>query len=287
MARSHPPSLTTLAHRTVRDERLFGRGELVVCGCSGGPDSTAMLHALALLRRRLGHELLAVGIDHGLRAEAPAELAFAAAASLRMGIPFEVSKVAVPHGPNLQARARTERHLALQAVASRVGGAVVALGHTADDRAETLLMRLLRGAGPRGLAVMPARAPSPVGGVDVVRPIVSARREAVRLHLARHELSFAEDPTNVDPRFLRARVRHELLPLLEDLSPGASSHLCHLAEMLRLELPDPLAALGRAQRLQLDRSVRSGKHFTTLRMSGARDIRVTFSEKTPVLPDEQ
>lgn len=287
MSRSHPPSLTTLVQSAVRNEGLFARGDLVVCGCSGGPDSTAMLHALALLRGRLGHELVGVGVDHGLRPEAPAELKLASDVAGRLGLPFEVVKVELAAGPNLQARARHERHRALQSVALRVGAIAVALGHTADDRAETLLMRLLRGAGPRGLAVMPARAPSPVGGVDLVRPLVLARRAAVRLHLERHGLASADDPTNLESRFLRTRVRHELLPLLEDLSPGVAAHLCHLAEMLRLEQPDPLADLGRAQRLQLQHSARVGRPFATVRLSGGREVCVTFSKKTPVLPDEQ
>jgi len=287
MPRSHPPSLTTLAHRAIRDAKLFGREDLVLCACSGGPDSTALVHALALLRRRLGHRLAAVGVDHGLRAEAADELDLAAAMAARLDVPFEVLRVAVPLGPNLQARARHERHLALQLAARRLGAARVALGHTADDRAETLLMRLLRGAGPRGLAVMPARAPSPVGGVDLVRPLMLARRGDVRLHLERHALAFANDPSNADRRFLRTRVRHELLPLLEDLAPGATNHLCQLADMLHSDASDPLAELGRAQRQALAKAARAGHRSTTVRVSGGRDVRVMFSEKTPVLPDEQ
>jgi tRNA(Ile)-lysidine synthase len=286
MPRSHPPTLVTLAHRAIRDERLFGRGDLVVCACSGGPDSTALLHALALLRRRLGHDLVAVGVDHGLRPEASQELELAEAVARSAGIPFRVRTVAVAPGGNLMSRAREARHRALQDEATEAGGACVALGHTADDRAETLLLRLLRGAGPKGLAVMPARAPSPFGGVDLVRPIVGARREAVRLHLERHELASARDPTNGDARFLRARVRAELLPLLEGLAPGAVDHLCHLADMLRDDGLEGLDGLGRAQRLAVRRAARVGRRSTTVRLSGGHDVTLTFSKNSPVLPDD-
>lgn len=287
MARSHPPTLTTLAHRQIREEGLFGPGERVLCATSGGPDSIALLHVLALLRPRIGHELEAVGVDHGLRSEADRELSLARALAERLEVPFRLVRLAVPAGANLMARAREARHRALQEEAARLSASCVALGHTADDRAETLLLRLLRGAGPRGLAVMAPRASSFVGGVDVVRPIVRARRSDVELHLERHELACARDPSNRDPRFLRTRVRHELVPLLEELSPGATVHLCHLAEMLRAALPDDLADLGRAQRLEVRRAARSGRRSTTVRVSGGRDLRLTFSEKTPVLPDEQ
>lgn len=286
MARSRPPSLTTLAGRTIRDERLFARGDLVLCACSGGPDSTALLHALALLRKRVGHRLAALGVDHGLRVEAADELEHAARVAATLDVPFAAVRVEVAPGSNLQARARLLRHEALQAEAVRIGAVRVALGHTADDRAETFLLRLLRGAGPRGLAVLPPRARSPVGGVDLVRPIVGARRVDVRLHLERHGLTSAEDPSNADPRFLRARVRQELVPLLERLAPGSTSHLCHVAEMLRNLPADPLDALGRAQRESVLRGLRLGRASTTVRLRGGRDAQLTFSENTPVLPDE-
>jgi tRNA(Ile)-lysidine synthase len=294
MPRSHAPSLTTLTHRLVRDERLFARGDLVVCACSGGPDSTAMLHALCLLRRRVGHEVAALGVDHGLRVEAAAELDLAERVARDLGAPFDRIDVAVDAGPNLQARARRARHEALQRTAARAGAAVIAIGHTADDRAETVLLRLLRGAGPRGLAAMPPRAPSPFGGpgIDVVRPLLAAKRTDVMLHLQRHELSFASDPSNRDRRYLRARVRHELIPLLQEMSPRIVDHLCNLADMLSTHpdeatLADPTAGLGRAQRLAVRRALLAGRAGATVRVSGARDLRLIFCEKKPVLLDEQ
>lgn len=265
----------------MREERLFGPEELVLCACSGGPDSNALLHCLALLMPRVGHRLHAVGVDHGLRPEAQNELALAARLAAAHGVGFDVVSARVQPGGNLQARARAERHRALSATAERVGAAVIALAHTADDRAETVLMRLLRGAGPRGLAVMSVRASSPVGGgVDLVRPIVAARRADVLKHLERHELPWAEDASNRDRRFLRARVRHEVMPLLEQLSPGIVAHLCALAEMMTDIATaaasagghERMTGLGRAQRRAIERALRLGRPGTTVRLSGGRDL---------------
>lgn len=267
------PTLLTLAHRAIRDEKLFARGDRIVVGCSGGPDSTALLHALALLRKRVGHQLVAVAIDHGLRAEAPSELAKAREVADAMGVPFVAIALSVGAGANLQDRARRARHRALQRAAAQHGAVAVATGHTADDRAETLLMRLLRGSGPRGLAVLPAMAPATTkGGVPLVRPLWRARRADVLAHLARHRIGFATDPSNLDARFLRVRVRHDLLPLLAELSPGVVEHLCALADMLGRGEPDPWASLGRAQRLAIQRALDLGRAEIRLRLSGGREM---------------
>jgi tRNA(Ile)-lysidine synthase len=289
--RSHPPSLLRLVERLVRDERIFERGEVILCACSGGPDSTAMLHALALLRPRLGHALVAHGVDHGLRAAAADELGLVARVAEPLGVPFTITRVEVAPGPNLQARARAARLQALAAEATRAGAHLIATGHTADDRAETLLLRLLRGAGPRGLAVLPPRAPLPIpelaGALELVRPLLRARRADVLAHLERHALPFASDPSNLDPRFARVRVRRELLPLMEDLAPGVVPHLSALADMLAV-VPDEaaLANLGRAQRLAVERARRLGRQSLRLRLPGGREVEATFPNGRIVLTIE-
>jgi tRNA(Ile)-lysidine synthase len=142
--------LLTLARRLCKDERLVERGATMVCACSGGPDSTAMLHALARMRSKMGHRLLAVGVDHGLRPEAAGELELVASLARAEEVPFEVVTLRLEPGSDLQARARRARYGALRGAAERANASCIAVGHTADDRAETLVMRLLRGAGPRG-----------------------------------------------------------------------------------------------------------------------------------------
>jgi tRNA(Ile)-lysidine synthase len=229
MPRSHPPTLITIVRAALRDHGLAPRGTSVLVAVSGGPDSMALLHVMALLRARHGFGLFAHGVDHGLRAEAARELDLAESFSRDLDVPFSRTAVKVSQGGNLQARARDARWDALRAAASRAGADRIATGHHADDRAETLLMRLLRGTGARGLAVLP-----PMEG-DRIRPLLHARRPDIDAHIARHRVPHAIDPSNRDPRFLRARVRMQLLPELERLSPRIVEHLCALADDPKLK----------------------------------------------------
>jgi len=230
MPRTHPPTLITLVRAALRDHALAPRGGRVLVAVSGGPDSMALLHVLAGLRARLAFGLFAHGVDHGVRPEASEELDLAQTFSRSVDVPFARTRVAVRPGGNLQARARDQRWDALRAAAARVGADRIATGHHADDRAETMLIRLLRGTGPRGLAALPAK----VADRDLyrIRPLVRARRADVEAHIARHGIPCARDPSNRDPRFLRTRVRYELLPLLERLGPRVVEHLCALADAL-------------------------------------------------------
>jgi tRNA(Ile)-lysidine synthase len=213
-----------------------------VVAVSGGPDSMALLHTLALLRPQAGHELFAHGVDHGLRETAAAELDVAQAFAESLDVPFSRSRVTLGCGGNLQARARAARHDALQGAAAAMSATFLATGHHADDRAETVLLRMLRGSGPRGIAVLPAMSRTTNAELDparpfatLIRPLLRARRRDVSSHIARHNLPFATDPSNDDPRYARARVRNELLPLLETLNPAIVTHLCSLSDQV-LEL---------------------------------------------------
>lgn len=224
--RTHPPTLLKLAERTMRDEVRLPRGARVLVATSGGPDSMALLDVLAALRAPLHFALLAHGVDHRLRAEAAGELDLAEAHAKSLDVPFARTRVEVGAGPNLQARARRARHAALERARKRAEADAIATAHHADDRAETVLLRVLRGAGASGLAVLPPRDGA------LVRPFVRARKRDVLLHVERHGVPFARDPSNEDPRFLRVRVRREVLPLLEALDPNVVAHLCALADDL-------------------------------------------------------
>jgi tRNA(Ile)-lysidine synthase len=184
----------------------------------------ALLHVLALLRRRLAFGLFAHGVDHGLRPEAAAELDLAEAFARSLDVPFTRSRLSLSAGGNLQARARDARWAALRTAASRAGADRIATGHHAEDRAETVVMRILRGTRLKGLGALP-----PLDG-DRIRPLYRARRSDIDAHVGRHDLPHAIDPSNRDPRFLRTRVRHEILPALERLSPRIIEHLCALAD---------------------------------------------------------
>ena len=273
MPRSHPPSLTTIVRRTLLEECAPLEGRNVLAAVSGGADSQAMLSVLARLAPKLGFGLLAHGVDHGLRPEAARELDLAEALADELGVPFGRTRVALARGGNLQARAREARYAALRAVAAP-HDALIATAHHADDRAETVLLRLLRGAGPRGLAVLAPRAH------DVLRPLVRAGKSDVLLHVKRHCLDFAEDPSNKNPAFLRVRVRGEVLPLLHQLSPQIVTHLNALADALSgaslpalsgLEDASDAGELNRAQIREVLRASRLGRSVT-IRVAAGRDL---------------
>jgi tRNA(Ile)-lysidine synthase len=233
-ARSHPPTLIRVTERTLRDECHLERGERLLVATSGGGDSCALLHVLSILGPKLGFSLVAHGIDHGLRPEAGSELDIAEALARRLGVAFGRSHLNVGAGGNLQARARNARGAALRQAADDAAATRIATAHHADDRAETVLIRLLGGATPRGLAVLP------VEDQRLLRPMIRARKADVVAHLARHRIAWSNDPSNADLRFLRVRVRLELLPLLSELSPAIVGHLTGLADDLVLGMPPPV-----------------------------------------------
>lgn len=274
------PSLATIVRRALAGECALPPGARILVAVSGGPDSMALLDTLARVAPKLGHAVEAHGVDHGLRAGASAELDLAEAHALRSNVPFARTIVEVASGGNLQARARDARWAALVDVA-RDRNAVIATAHHAEDRAETLLMRLLRGAGARGLAVLPPRAMAPVAGartVAVVRPLLRARRAAILAHIERNAVPFATDPSNVDPRYLRTAVRRDVLPLLSTLDPRVVDHLAALADELHDDVRaasdglDPrapwVASLPRATRVALADLERAGSPNATVWLPG-------------------
>ena len=172
-------------------------GTAVTCAVSGGADSTALL-ALALAA---GLQVTAVHVDHGLREGSGNEADIVYANALRMGAAFRAERVDLVDGSNLEARAREARYAVLPDD--------VLTGHTADDQAETVLVNLLRGASTSGLAAMrPGHR----------HPILKLRRSETVELCAALQLPVVNDPSNLEPRHLRNRVRHELLPLMAQLS---------------------------------------------------------------------
>lgn len=250
--RSHPPALVTLVAAALRRAGLGPSIELTVA-VSGGPDSMALLHCLSLLRERARLSLLAVSLDHGLRMEAKAEVELVRERSEAWGVPFRSEALRLETGANLQSRAREARYLALRRLGREYWGkeALICTAHHADDRAETLLLRLVRGTTAEGLAVLPERAG------DLLRPMIRARKGDVLLHLERHQVPFVRDASNENPAFQRVRVRQELLPLLEQFNPRVVEALCALAESAP---QDSAPALLREQREQILRA-RSDPHL--------------------------
>ena len=202
-------------------------GEHVLIACSGGPDSSALLDALARLAPPRGWRLSVAHVDHGIRSGSAAESDCVSQLAAARGLPFRALRVEVAAGASLQDRARAARHAVLRAEAARVGAAAIALGHTADDQAETVLMRALSGASPAGLLAMAERERG------LVRPLLRIWREATIAYCAALGIEPLDDPSNADPRFLRSRVRHEVIPAIEAVFPGARRRLVVLAERQR------------------------------------------------------
>jgi tRNA(Ile)-lysidine synthase len=203
---------------------------------SGGADSVALLECLRTVEGALRIGLAVGHVDHGLRAGSRVDAAFVRDLAAAAGLPChvrtaDVRALARAGGRSIEETARTERYRLLGEMAREAGARVVATAHTATDQAETVLLRLLRGTGPLGLAgVDPDRADG------VVRPMLCATRGEVRAWAAARGLAFREDPSNLDERFLRNRVRLRLLPMLRDWNPRADHVLAALA--------DDAAALG-------------------------------------------
>jgi len=193
---------------------------------SGGPDSVAMLRSLV----ELGAEPAVLHVDHGLRGDESREDAeFVRALCERLGVGCEVRGVEL-EGSNLQDAARRERYRLAEEVMEKHDLPVAATGHTADDVAETVLLNLARGAGLRGLSGI-----SPVRG-RYVRPLIRHRRADVLRYLRHLGQPYRTDPTNLEPKYARNRVRLEVLPVLEELYPGAGGNVAHGASLLREDL---------------------------------------------------
>jgi tRNA(Ile)-lysidine synthase len=223
---------------------MLGGGETVLVAVSGGADSVALLHLLRSLSTELSLTLHVLHVDHGLRADSARDAAFVREIATRLGVPVEVTRVTVATGDSLESAARVERYTALEARARSLGAERIAVGHTLDDQAETVLMRMLVGAGVRGLAAIP-----PVRG-RVIRPLIETRRADLVALLGAIGLPWIEDPSNRDPRFLRNRVRHELLPMLSaSYRPDLVVTLDRIARLCR----DTVDAIERVAARELDR----------------------------------
>jgi tRNA(Ile)-lysidine synthase len=218
---------------------LTASDEPVLVACSGGADSLALAAAVAFEAPRAGVAAGAVTVDHGLQPGSAARAEATAGLLRNLGLqPVDVVRVQVGTDGGPEAAARSARYDALRTAAGR-HGARIALGHTLDDQAETVLMGLGRGSGPRSIAGMVAE------NAPFWRPFLGIRRATTRAACAALELPVWDDPWNDDPTYTRVRLRTEALPLLEDvLGGGVATALARTAALLRedLDLLDTLAA---------------------------------------------
>lgn len=214
--------------RTLVERKLLERGMKVLAACSGGPDSTAMLFVLARLAPEFGFTLASASVNHGLREAAADEVKIAARQAEKAGIRFYPLSIHLTKKTSVQANARNRRYAALKKLANEIGAQRIAVGHTQDDQAETVLMRILRGAGIGGLS-----GTDPHRSDGVIRPLIDCRRQKVHLYAHQRCSEIVQDPSNSDERYERVRIRNAVLPALALENPAIVRHLSDLADDAR------------------------------------------------------
>ncbi len=223
--------------KTIRRYGLISPGDRVAVALSGGADSMALLHVLHELLPRLEATLAGViHVHHGLRAgEADLDLDWCRGVALGLGVPFREARVAVSaeaqvRGWSIERTAHLLRHAAFRETAAELGAHRIALGHTRDDQAETVVLRFLRGAGTRGMGGM-----HPKRGL-LIRPLLETSRAHVEQFLVERGLTYREDASNADVGIPRNRVRHEVLPLLTRVAGrGLPARLARQADRWRAD----------------------------------------------------
>jgi tRNA(Ile)-lysidine synthetase-like protein len=249
----------------------------IVVAVSGGPDSLCLLH---LLHHEIGPrrslELHVAHLDHRLRADSQHDAQFVAATATAWALPFtigtsDVAALARETHTGLEAAGRTARYAFLVHTAQQIGARAIAVGHTADDQAETVIQRVLRGAGVHGLAAMRPRRfaldppPAEHPPLFIVRPLLQTTRAAVEAYCAAYELRPRTDPTNESGPFLRNRVRDHILPLLKTYNPSIVDTLGRVARVCAVD-DDLLEALAddawqQAAQHMADQVVFEREHF--------------------------
>jgi len=211
--------------KTVRDTGILPPGSRVAAAVSGGSDSMAMLRMLHAFRDHMDWGLYVLHIHHGVREEADSEAELVRATARLLELPFTLRRLTPSQRGSLEAELSGLR----QEVYEREGreGSLVAVGHTATDRAETLLMRMLEGAGLRGVGGMSYRGVGPVR-----RPMLRMERGELEEYLRARGLTWARDESNRDTSILRNALRHRVFPVLKEISPGAVGRMAASAEIL-------------------------------------------------------
>jgi tRNA(Ile)-lysidine synthase len=222
---------------TVERYRMIQKGDTVIVGVSGGVDSVALLNVLMALRDEYDLSIVVAHLDHGIRGEeSRREARFVRDLAQGLDLPFETAVADVPamaerERISLQEAARKARYDFYEEVRKRYHGQKVAIGQTADDQAETILMRVIRGAGLRGLKGIP-----PVRGGIYIRPLIETSREEVERLAAEKGLSYVIDSSNIKDIYLRNKVRHDLIPRLErEYNPSIRAGLTRMASILSRE----------------------------------------------------
>ena len=212
---------------------MTNQGEKIIVAVSGGPDSICLLDILNLLSDELKIILVVAHYNHGLReAEDDSETQLVKDLAERIKIPFvsEKSSHLKSGSPSIEEKAREARYDFLERIREDYDAQKIAVGHTLADQAETIIMRLLRGSGPSGLAGIP-----PVRDNRIIRPLIEIKREEIMAYLDARGLTYALDSSNKDKKYLRNRIRFELMPMMLEYQPRLIENLKNLSNILRDE----------------------------------------------------
>lgn len=252
-----------------RKYNLFSRNDHVMVGVSGGADSVALLHAMHGLAAELGIKIMVAHLNHALRGvEADVDQEFVERLAERLDVPYvsgrtNVNQLAVSERISIEMAARLARYDFFAVAARKVGANTVATAHTSDDQAETLILKLARGAGPGGLGGISRE--NIINNLRIVRPMLDISRADVMKFLSQHDIRWREDRTNDDLSFLRNKVRHVVLPMMEKgLNPQIKIALNRASEILQSENRwlEEIAAKKLAESMDKDGTLRveSVKH---------------------------
>src|SRR5581483_3575546 len=271
MSTSTLTAFTSQVAMGAKRHRLWRRGDHLLLALSGGPDSTALLTVLIDLAPRFELTLSAAHLNYGLRgADSAADAAFVEHLCAQWKIPLTVMPVTMSEwrtaGRSLQDAARRARYAMLTSIARERGATKIALGHTADDQAETVLLWMLRGAGTTGLGGMPRRrAPG------IIRPLLDHTRREILDYLNTRGIQYRTDASNSSRRYTRNRIRLDVLPALRAINPSIVTTLGRQADILRADAAclDRLAS-AHARRL------------TRLRSSGESELDIAAFGKLPL-----
>ncbi|MCL4491868.1 MAG: tRNA lysidine(34) synthetase TilS [Nitrospirae bacterium] len=223
---------------TIKKYAMLSGGDRVLVGLSGGPDSVCLLKMLNELKTEYGIELFAAYIDHGLRpAETPVEIDFCKRLCAPLGISLSIEAIDVKslvreRGLNKQEAARELRYGTLDALSSGINANKIALGHNADDQAETVLMRLVRGAGLSGISgIPPVRRLA--SGRHIIRPLIEVERPEIEGFLCGNGTTSLTDSSNLQDHYLRNRIRHTIMPAVKSLNKNAVKAIARASDIFR------------------------------------------------------
>lgn len=225
-------SLTLKVKTFIQKNHLFSFGDKVIVGVSGGADSACLLHVLNQFKYELGLTLIVAHYNHRLRKESGEDQKFVQKLAEQYQLNFVTDtckESQKKYKGSLEDWARQKRLTFFQKASKRFNTKLIALAHTQDDLAETVLMRIMRGSGLKGLqSILPQRT---VNGLILIRPFLNISKSEILNYIKKHKLNFKEDKTNKSTQFFRNKIRLELLPLLKkEYNPGIAQNLIHIAK---------------------------------------------------------